>query len=125
MRNHLKTLTPVLAALTLTATISTSALAMPNMAAAPATAPAPATATQTTAISGKVAETFNSGGYTYVAVEKEGQRTWIASTPVTVTLGQKVSFKTGLVMHNFTSNSLKRTFETIVFSDGLVTPADK
>lgn len=82
------------------------------------TAPLPQTAT----ITGKVAETFDAGGYTYVAIEREGQRTWVASPPVKVVQGQEVSFKSGFVMRNFTSASLGRSFDSIVFTAGLATP---
>jgi hypothetical protein len=74
-------------------------------------------------IAGKVAETFDAGGYTYVAVEQDGQRTWVASPPVKVAVGQAVSFKSGFVMRNFTSGSQGRTFDSIVFTTGLATPA--
>ena len=72
-------------------------------------------------IAGKVAETFDAGGYTYVAVEQGGQRTWVASPPVKVVLGQEISFKSGFVMRNFTSGSLGRSFDSIVFTTGLAT----
>ncbi len=29
-------------------------------------------------LSGKVVETLNSGGYTYVNIEKDGNKTWVA-----------------------------------------------
>lgn len=74
-------------------------------------------------ITGKVAETLDSGGYTYVAVEQNGQRTWVASPPIKVAIGQEVSFKSGFVMRNFTSGSLGRTFDSIVFTNGLTTVA--
>jgi hypothetical protein len=70
-------------------------------------------------IAGIVAETFEAGGYTYVAVEQEGRRTWVASPPTKITVGQQVSFVSGYVMRDFTSKSLGRTFESIVFSSGL------
>ncbi len=77
------------------------------------------TAENSTEIAGKVTETMDSGGYTYVAVEKDGRQTWIAVPLVKVTVGQEVSFIPGIVMHNFTSKTLGRTFETIIFSGGL------
>jgi len=70
-------------------------------------------------ISGKVVETFDGGGYTYVSVEKEGERHWVAIPPTELAVGQEVAFVPGAVMHNFTSGSLNRTFETITFSLGL------
>ena len=69
-------------------------------------------------LSGKVAETMNSGGYTYVLLEKDGEKTWIAVPQMKVTKGQTMSFKPGAVMENFSSKTLNRTFKKIVFSEG-------
>ncbi|HXW68054.1 MAG TPA: hypothetical protein VEJ88_00485 [Dissulfurispiraceae bacterium] len=71
-------------------------------------------------LSGKVAETMNSGGYTYVLLEKDGEKTWVAVPQIKVTKGQTISFKPGYEMENFTSKTLKRTFEKIIFSAGPV-----
>jgi hypothetical protein len=78
-----------------------------------------APAAQTTPITATVVETFNSGGYSYVALDQAGKRIWIATPPVKVAVGEKVSFNPGMVMKNFTSKSLNRTFDNIVFSGGL------
>ena len=88
-------------------------------------APAPAPQSQAqpqvaNALSGKVVETMNSGGYTYVCLEKGGQKTWIAMPQTKVTVGQEVACKPGMVMPNFTSKTLNRTFDSIVFSEGLL-----
>lgn len=72
------------------------------------------------AISGSVVESIKSGGYTYVSVEKAGARTWVAVPEGEYTPGQAVSFRPGMIMSNFKSKALDRTFDSIVFSDGLV-----
>jgi len=69
-------------------------------------------------LSGKVAETMNSGGYTYVLLEKDGDKIWIAVPQMKVTKGQTMSFKPGAEMENFKSKTLNRTFKKIVFSEG-------
>ncbi len=71
-------------------------------------------------LSGKVLETMNAGGYTYVLFEKKGRKTWVAVPQTEVTVGQEVTFQPGAEMRNFTSKTLKRTFESIIFSGGLV-----
>ena len=71
-------------------------------------------------LSGKVVETMNSSGYTYVNIEKDGEKTWVAVPQMKVSVGQDISFQPGMAMSNFTSKTLKRTFETIVFSSGPV-----
>jgi hypothetical protein len=69
-------------------------------------------------LSGKVVETMNSGGYTYVCLEKRGKKIWVAVPEMKVTVGQKIGFQPGMEMINFTSKSLNRTFERIIFSGG-------
>jgi len=71
-------------------------------------------------ISGKVVDTMDSGGYTYVQLEQDGKKTWVAVQQMNVKKGQTMTFKPGMVMENFESKTLKRTFDTIVFSDGVV-----
>jgi hypothetical protein len=80
---------------------------------------APATANQTGAIKGSVVETMNAGGYTYVCVENGGQKQWAAVPATEVKIGDSVEVAPGMVMNNFSSKSLHRTFESIVFSQGL------
>ncbi len=76
------------------------------------------------ALSGKVVETMNAGGYSYVCIEKKGKKTWVAVPEMKVVVGQVMSFQPGQEMTNFSSKSLNRTFDTIVFSGGLAGPGD-
>ncbi len=71
-------------------------------------------------ISGKVVETMDSGGYTYILLENEGTKTWAALPQTKVAVGEEVTLKPGMVMPSFTSKTLNRTFENIVFSGGLM-----
>jgi hypothetical protein len=71
-------------------------------------------------ITGKVVETMNAGGYTYVCLEKGGTKTWVAVPEMKVTVGSNMAFQPGSVMPNFTSKTLNRTFDSIVFSGGPV-----
>jgi len=72
------------------------------------------------ALSGKVVETMNAGGYTYVSIENGGKRTWVAIPGTKVTVGQQVTCQPGMVMQNFTSKTLNRTFDNIIFSSGIM-----
>jgi len=105
-----------------------SVMATPDKAAAPAAAPsAPAVpaaekvAKPPEVLSGKILQTMNSGGYTYVNIQKKnGDKAWVAVMEAPVKVGTQISFKGGAEMLNFESKSLKRTFEKIVFSDGII-----
>jgi hypothetical protein len=79
--------------------------------------------TEPSGLSGKVVETMNTGGYTYVCIEKKGKKTWAAVPEMKVTVGQKISLAPGQEMDNFTSKTLHRTFDKIIFSAGPVAAA--
>lgn len=71
-------------------------------------------------VSGKVLETMNSGGYTYALVAgKDGVKAWVALPVTKIAVGDEITCKPGVVMRNFNSPSLNRSFESIVFSPGL------
>jgi len=81
--------------------------------------PSPGTSPQEApSISGKIVETMNSGGYTYLCIERDGKNTWAAIPETKVTVGENVSLPPGYEMVNFTSKTLNRTFEKIVFTTG-------
>jgi hypothetical protein len=84
------------------------------------TTPTPAnSAHQGNTISGKVLETMNSGGYTYMQVDTGKTQQWVAIPESKVMKGDEISYLDGMVMSNFTSKSLNKTFNAIVFSAGL------
>ncbi len=72
-------------------------------------------------VTGKVVEVMNAGGYTYVQLEQVGgKKVWVAAPEMRgVQKGQVLLFKPGYAMPDFKSNTLKRTFDSIIFSPGL------
>lgn len=80
----------------------------------------PNTAGNSNLLKGKIVETMNSGGYTYMNIEDaSGKTQWVAIPETTVSQGEKITYHDGMVMQNFTSNTLKRSFDSIVFSSGI------
>jgi len=62
-------------------------------AAAPAAAPVP--------LAGKVLQTMNAGGYSYIYIEQAaGTKVWVAVTQTAVKVGDRMSFKPGTEMRN-------------------------
>jgi len=69
---------------------------------------------------GKIVETMNVGNYTYIQLEKGSQKSWAAVPHSDVTLGDEIELEPGTEMGNFTSKSLDRTFDNILFSTGIM-----
>ncbi len=66
---------------------------------------------------GEVVETFSGGGYAYIHIKAKDQSVWAATARSSVAVGDRVVIPDGLLMRNFESPSLKRTFDTIYFVD--------
>jgi hypothetical protein len=71
-------------------------------------------------LSGKVLETMDAGGYTYARIESEGKTIWLAMPTTKLKVGQDATFNPGQEMRNFKSEALKRTFDKIIFTNGLL-----
>lgn len=67
-------------------------------------------------ITGKVAETMNGGGYTYMKLTGESGETWVAVPMTEVEAGQDVTVSVQMTMTDFTSTALNRTFDSLVFA---------
>lgn len=70
-------------------------------------------------IQGKAKEVFNSGGYTYVLIGGEKGDKWVAVPGTKVEAGEACVVAEGMVMQDFSSKTLNRTFKEIVFAPGL------
>lgn len=70
-------------------------------------------------LSGKVAETMDAGGYTYVLVDTGTNKVWAAATKFAVKTGDAVAVPDSMPMSNFHSDSLKRDFPVIYFASSI------
>ena len=68
---------------------------------------------------GRVVETMNAAGYTYVRVDEKGKSTWVAVMEMPVKVGDVVEFPDIPPMTGFHSRTLNRTFDSILFVPGL------
>ena len=87
----------------------------PAAPAAPAGAPAAQPAGK--AKSGKVVETMNAGGYTYVQIDTGSEKVWAAAPEFQVKVGDEVAIPQGMPMTNYESKTLKRKFDVVYFVD--------
>ena len=69
--------------------------------------------------SGRVIEAIDSNNYTYILVETDQSKRWLAAPKTDLQPGQKIRFPDGALMRNFYSKSLKRTFQNILFVSGV------
>ena len=74
---------------------------------------------------GTVAETMNSGGYTYILLQTKAKMFWVAIAESTVSVGEEVVLASGMEMIEFHSKSLDRTFDSIIFSEGMISQGGK
>jgi hypothetical protein len=65
--------------------------------------------------SGIVIESMNSAGYSYIHVEENGTRIWLAAPETKIEVGQSIRWNSGAPMRNFTSESLNKEFNEIFF----------
>ena len=89
-----------------------------------ATAPAPAAPSAT---NGKVLEMavpppgMDASGYTYVKLQTvDGKEIWAAGPKTDLQVGETVALQGGSVMQNFSSKTLERTFDEIIFASGFL-----
>ena len=79
----------------------------------------PATATPT-ANTGTVISVQNSGGYSYIEIDINGATFWMAASLSAVKPGERVGWNDYAMMKNFTSKSINRTFDQIMFVNKVV-----
>jgi hypothetical protein len=91
--------------------IAATALVTPSWA---AESPAPLAATSNV-VSGEVLEIKEVESYSYLRLKTKDGETWAAVSKVPLKKGDKVTIENVMVMNNFESKSLKKSFSTIVF----------
>lgn len=69
---------------------------------------------------GKVVSFINASVYTYIEVAQSKGTMWIAAPVIVVKKGDEIRFTEGMVMANYTSPTLKRTFPSVLFVSKVV-----
>jgi|AMFO01.1.fsa_nt_gi hypothetical protein len=74
---------------------------------------------------GKILETMNSGGYTYVKLETDQGEIWAAGPETEgLQVGDQVVLAGAMLMKDFQAKSLDRTFDQIYFASGIHRPGE-
>lgn len=66
---------------------------------------------------GTVTFTQTAGNYAYIKLDEHGKEVWLATQPLNVSVGDKIEYMGGYVMKNFHSKGMKKTFDSIFFTD--------
>jgi len=66
-----------------------------------------------------VNEFMDAAGYTYINVTEGNEKYWMAIPNTVVKKGETYFYKSGMVMKDFESKELGRTFDLITFSEGI------
>ena len=64
-----------------------------------------------------VKEFLQGSGYTYVLVEEESEKYWMALSKIEVKVGDKVYYENAMEMKDFESKELNKVFDKILFVD--------
>ena len=71
-------------------------------------------------LQGSVLETFEGGGYTYARIAAGSDEVWVAAPPVQIAVGDEVEVRGSMVMNDFYSPTLDRTFDEVHFASAIV-----
>lgn len=80
---------------------------------------APAAVTENAVHKIVIKESLNAGGYTYINVTENDEDYWMAIPNTVVEIGATYYYTGGMVMKDFESNELEKTFDFITFSEGI------
>ncbi|MEW6427434.1 MAG: DNA-binding protein [Thermodesulfobacteriota bacterium] len=86
-----------------------------------ATAPAQSASPEQAAaqiVTGKVSETMDATGYTYMELDQGDKKVWVAMPQAKVNVGDEVSVIESMRMQNFESKTLNRKFDEVIFASG-------
>ncbi len=73
---------------------------------------------------GQVLSSIQVPGYTYIEVRTDGRILWLAGNPVEVEDGEVIAWDASMVMQDFQSDTLNRTFDELVFVSAVHQGAD-
>ena len=73
----------------------------------------------------KVLSTIDAAGYTYLEVTQNKKTLWLAGPKVAAKKGDVIRFDGGMVMTNFESKTLKRTFPSVTFVNSVIVTKEK
>ena len=74
---------------------------------------------------GKVLSTLDAKPYTYIEVSQNKKTIWLAANAIPLKKGDVIRFDNGMVMTNFHSKTLNRTFPSVLFVNSVMVTTEK
>jgi hypothetical protein len=74
---------------------------------------------------GKVLSTIPAPPYIYIEVSQNKKSVWLAANALPLKKGDVIRFDQGMMMTNFHSRTLNRTFPSVLFVDRVVVTTEK
>jgi hypothetical protein len=72
-----------------------------------------------------VKEVIHAAGYTYLNVSEKRKSTWLAVPGMDVSKGDKLTYSGGMIMNDFHSRELNRTFPSVLFLENVTNESKK
>jgi hypothetical protein len=72
-----------------------------------------------------VKEVIHAAGYTYLNVSEKRKSTWLAVPGMDVSKGDKLTYSGGMIMNDFHSRELNRTFPSVLFLEKVTNESKK
>ncbi len=73
----------------------------------------------------KVVSAIDAAPYTYLEVTQNKKTLWLAANAIAAKKGDVIRFDNGMVMNNFHSKTLNRTFPSVLFVNRVVITKEK
>jgi hypothetical protein len=68
---------------------------------------------------GRVVDVLAAGQYSYIQVDEQGKKLWVATVSAKVEKGDEIEFADSPPFANFQSKVLNRSFDSVIFADGI------
>ena len=70
-------------------------------------------------VAGEILETMDTGNYTYILIQTPDKEVWAAAEQFDAVVGSRVAIPKGMLVKNFESPTLNRTFDEVYFADSV------
>lgn len=81
--------------------------------------PPPRPAPELSAVSGRVLEVLEDGNHIFLLIDRGNEQSWATVPATDLKIGERISLENAAPFGKFYSNSLERTFDSLIFATGI------